>query len=216
MFLPKNLIMSPPSAVSEFISRYNFGALITSDLRTTQLPFMVSEKADGTLVLTAHMAKANSQWKQFQNKDESGHSSVDASVLFTGPHAYISPKWYKSRPAVSTWNYATVQCFGTIRLLNEEQTLSAVYALTQQFEPSLEKGSDDINALMPEEYVDKLIKAVIGFEMEVHAIEAKEKLGQQKSEEDQAAIFESLTNSDSFDARALAAYMLSRNIGTGS
>jgi transcriptional regulator len=212
MYLPKNLTMTPNSAVRSFISQYNFGALITSDLRTTQLPFMVEERDDGKLVLTAHMAKANSQWKQFES---SADSKVNASVLFAGPHAYISPTWYQSRPAVSTWNYASVQCFGSVTLFDEAATLDAVYKLTQQFEPSLERGAKAIEALMPEEYVNKLIKAVVGFEMVVETVEAKEKLGQHKSDDDQASVFNALTKSESLDAQALAAYMVKRNTGTG-
>ena len=204
--------MTPNSAVRGFISQYNFGALITSDLRTTQLPFMVEEREDGKLVLTAHMAKANSQWKQFENAVD---GKVNASVLFTGPHAYISPTWYESRPAVSTWNYASVQCFGSVTLLDEAATLDVVYTLTKQFEPFLERGSKAIEALMPEEYVSKLVKAVIGFEMVVETVEAKEKLGQHKSDVDQASVFSALTKSESLDAQALAAYMVKRSKGTG-
>jgi len=89
-----------------FMREYNFAALVTGTegrLLATHLPFMVIED-DAGLRLQAHMAKANPQWQDFAEGGE-------VLVIFSGPHAYISPSLYERKPSVPTWNYVAVHAY---------------------------------------------------------------------------------------------------------
>lgn len=204
MYTPKNMEMTDSEAISDFISEFGFGSLITQNLDTTRLPllYIKSESKKGSIL--GHMARANPQWRDLHGQR--------VSVLFNGPHSYISPKWYVSKPAVPTWNYASVQCFGIFEQLSSVDTLNAINALVEKYEPELLSNAE----LMPQEYVEKLLKAVVGFKIVVDEIHAKEKLGQHKNSEDQLSVFAALDQSQSNDSIQLASYMKRRGLGNGS
>lgn len=204
MYIPKNLMLSDPLAIENLISEYGFGLLISQDLETTRLPLLYNAKEGHKGMMIGHMARANPQWRNL--------SGQRVSVVFSGPHSYISPTWYVSRPGVSTWNYASVQCFGTFQELNKEDTVNAIDALIQKYEPEIAHNK----TLMPTDYIEKLLKAVIGFKVVVDEIQAKEKLGQQKKTEDQLGVYEALRQSLHSESRQLAEYMEKRGLGDGS
>ena len=111
MYTPKNLQMTEADAIHRFISEFGFGTLLSQDLDATRLPLILDASQGNKGTIIGHMARANPQWKTLSGKR--------ASVLFDGPHSYISPTWYVSRPAVPTWNYASVQCFGVFQMLKK-------------------------------------------------------------------------------------------------
>ncbi|QJR79739.1 FMN-binding negative transcriptional regulator [Alteromonas pelagimontana] len=128
MYVPKNMELSNSDAITSLISGYGFGLLISPDMETTRLPLLYESGTESSSIL-GHMARANPQWRDLSGKR--------VSVVFNGPHSYISPRWYVSKPAVPTWNYASVQCFGIFQELNSIETLSAIYALIRKYEPEL-------------------------------------------------------------------------------
>ncbi|MDM7862322.1 FMN-binding negative transcriptional regulator [Alteromonas sp. ASW11-36] len=202
MFTPKAMAMQEPEAIRQFIADYGFGLLITADLNTTRLPLLFQDDGDKGMII-GHMAKANPQWQVADNQR--------VSAVFSGPHAYISPTWYESRPVVATWNYASVQCFGTFSSLNRDATRDAINALMAHYEPSLLGNTE----LLPVDYMERLLNAVVGFKIVINEIHAKEKLGQQKSKADQCGVYQGLLNSQSPDAANLVRYMDNRGIGNG-
>ena len=204
MYIPKNLVMSDTVAIENFISDYGFGLLITQDLETTRLPLLYDAHAGDKGTIVGHMARANPQWRNL--------SGQRVSVVFSGPHSYVSPTWYESKPGVSTWNYASVQCFGVFQELNKEDTVSAIDSLVEKYEPGIQNNS----TLLPADYKEKLLKAVVGFKVVVDKIHAKEKLGQQKSTQDQSGVYQALINSSNGESRQLAEYMKKRGVGVGS
>lgn len=204
MYVPKNMQLHDLNIISDIIAEHSFGTLISSDLGATRLPLIYRKSEPGKGYILGHMARANPQWRNLSGKR--------VSVLFNGPHAYISPTWYASAPAVPTWNYVQVQCFGIFHELNNADTLHAINALMLKYEPEI----IDDEALMSPDYVNKLLKAVVGLRIEVTDIHAKEKLGQHKSSQDQLGVFEALTNSSNGGARELAHYMQQRNLGVGN
>ena len=203
MYIPKNIRMTDDHTVAEFISEFGFGTLVSSDLQATKVPFLYDTTTQGKVYLKGHMAKANPQWRDLSGKD--------VSVLFDGPHSYISPTWYASTPAVSTWNYASVQCFGVFEELSDTDTVEVIHQLIEKYEPEIQ-GNDK---LLPKEYMQQLLKAVVGFKIDVHKIDGVEKLGQQKSPKDQQNVFNALKNAKQTDSLQLAEYMKKRTLGTG-
>ncbi|WP_100642899.1 FMN-binding negative transcriptional regulator [Alteromonas facilis] len=203
MYIPKNMLMQGDDAIASFISEFGFGSLISPDLEVTRLPMLFEADYAEKGRIVGHMARANPQWR--------GLTGQRVSVLFDGPHAYVAAKWYETTPAVPTWNYASVQCFGRFVELNEADTLEAMNNLIRKYEPELLLD----RARMPAEYVDKLRKAVVGFSIIVDDIHAKEKLGQHKKAGDQQQVFNALSNSAMTEAQQLAGYMKKRQLGTG-
>ncbi|WP_445945385.1 FMN-binding negative transcriptional regulator [Shewanella sp.] len=202
MYIPKNMLMDDV-AVAAFIQQFSFAALVTSDLNISHLPFLFQPQEGENGVLYGHMARANGQHKM-----TSGGRVV---VIFNGPHAYVSPTWYQNQPAVPTWNYAAVHCYGELELLDGEQTEQLMRDTVAQYEPSLL----DNKTLMPDEYLEKMRQAIVGFKIVVDDIQAKEKLGQHRKLGDQQGVFAALKQSAHLDAKQLAQYMELRGIGLG-
>ena len=204
MYIPKNMALEDRQVITSIINDFGFGLLVSPSLDATHLPLIYQESSEGDGYLYGHIAKANRHWKQLDGQD--------VLAVFSGPHTYISPTWYANRPAVPTWNYVSVHCFGTVEILDAEQTAEAIDKLMLKYEPEIVGDTD----LMAEDYVNKLAKAIVGFRVKINSIQAKEKLGQHKSNEDQLGVFKGLQNTKSSDAAALVNYMQKRNLGTGS
>lgn len=203
MYIPNSLQMEPRFKAHQFINENGFAALVSQSLESTHLPFLLAPEEGEFGTLYSHIARANIHWQNFDGQQ--------VLVIFNGPHSYISPTWYASGPAVPTWNYAAVHVYGTCEILNEQQTLNVVNKTVEKYEPSLLKN----NELMPEDYRQKLAKAIVGFKVSISKIDAKHKLGQQRNKEDQAGVFEGLKASDDHDSKGLARYMRHVGIGVG-
>ncbi len=204
MYIPKNMEMTEAQAISEFIFDYGFGVLISEDLTGTHLPFIYESDEGDSGCLYAHFGRTNSHWQVAIGQR--------VLVVFNGPHSYVSPAWYSSKPAVPTWNYAAVHCYGILTQLSEEENERAMNKLVAKYEPELL----DAPELMPLDYQSKLRQAVVGFKIVVDEIHAKEKLGQHRKVEDQEGVFSALRESSHPDAVALSSYMKRRKLGIGS
>ncbi|MFA3790476.1 FMN-binding negative transcriptional regulator [Aliiglaciecola sp. SL4] len=203
MHIEKHFQLTDLERLQAIIAKNSFGLFITADLNSTHLPFVSELDENGKLCLFAHMAKANSHWKTIDNKR--------GLIVFSGPHAYISPNWYAKKPAVPTWNYVAVHCYGDVQLLNDNETVARMNQLVSHYEPDL---LDDQNT-MPDDFQQRLRQGVVGFKLEVTDIQGKEKLGQHRSHEDQQGVFTGLTNSADPIAKLLAEYMKEHNLGNG-
>src|SRR4026208_2420814 len=98
-----------------FLRANNFPVLVTGTggaLHASHLPITVHAEGE-RIVMDMHMAKNNPQWKEFFDDE--------VMVVFTGPHAYVSPRWYEETERVPTWNYAAVHAYGIPRILPERQ-----------------------------------------------------------------------------------------------
>ena len=198
MYIPKNLQMTASSA-NQFIHQYGFGCLVSANLTGSHLPFLFDEKHN---VLYTHLAKANTHWQ--------GLARQEVLVIFSGPHAYISPTWYGKGPAVPTWNYAAVHAKGTVTVLDELDTLNLVNQTVEKYEPTLLTNT----ALFNNEFNSRLAKAIVGLKIDITHIEGKQKLGQQRTQSDQIGVFEALQQGE-LEAQLLAEYMKKNEIGLG-
>lgn len=203
MYIPKNLELTDLNIIKDFITEHSFGVLVSSELTATHLPFIYESDGDNLGCLFGHFAKTNTHW-QLADKQR-------VLVIFSGPHAYISPNWYSSTPAVPTWNYAAVHCYGVLTLLDDNENQVAMTNLITKYEPALLSQP----SVMPAEYQLKLRSGVVGFKIVLDEIQAKEKLGQHRKPEDQAGVYAGLQQSNQADATALATYMAKRALGIG-
>ena len=110
MYNPKAFRMEDPHHIEAFLKDNPFAVLITTDdgrIHATHLPILRFK--DGKLY--GHMAKVNPQADIEEN--------ASALVIFSGPHAYIKPEWYRSDFNLPTWNYGAVHCQGRIVFIED-------------------------------------------------------------------------------------------------
>ncbi|WOH37956.1 FMN-binding negative transcriptional regulator [Thalassotalea fonticola] len=203
MHVPDKWQMTSIPLMQKFIADFAFGILVSNRLDASHLP-MALEKSDNAFgVLKGHFAKANTHWQELDKQK--------VLVIFSGPHAYISPTWYASSPAVPTWNYSSVHVEGILELVDESETADDLTALITHFEPKI---TDDEN-IIPAEYRKKLAKGIQGFRIQITNMLGKEKLGQHRSVPDQLGVVAGLETSNRADCQELLSYMQSNSIGMG-
>ena len=201
MYVPASFAISDEKTLESFIERYDFATLISSSsagLVASHIPIMLRRSA-GKAVLIGHVARANDHWRQFDG-------NAEALAIFHGPHAYVSPTWYATSPAVPTWNYAAVHIYGRPRVREEgDFTAAALRDLVARHEGS--RSQPWRMEGLAGDFYEKLVKAIVAFEMPIDRIEGKFKLGQNRSQDDRAGILQGLDAEKSADAGALAAFI---------
>jgi transcriptional regulator len=129
------------------------------------------------------VARGNEHWKALER-------SRRVMAIFHGPHAYVSPTWYESGPAVPTWNYTVVHATGTPRAIDEAELRRVLARLSARYEegrPAPWRMED-----LEEDYVAKMVRAVAGFAIEVQNLEGKFKLSQNRPGRDAERVAEAL------------------------
>lgn len=197
MHIPKYFAEHDQAEILHFIAAHAFGTLVTVDAGVpcaSHIPFLLEQGE--TLTLSGHLAKANPQWQ---------HLAANPQVLamFQGAHAYVSPTWYEGT-GVPTWNYTAVHVYGTVRVIHDTAWLKAqVEHLSHYYE------GDTPNAWIPA-YPDKMLEAIVGFEITIESLQAKYKLSQNRSAADQHNVMQALEASSSENERGVAALMAQR------
>ena len=185
MYIPKSFAETDAAILYDFMRANNFAALITQHeghIVASHIPFMVDTERG---VLKAHLARANDQWKSF--------GEGEALVIFQGAHAYISPSWYATHPSVPTWNYTAVHVYGVPQIVENEGEMRV---MLRELVANHERGrSPEWTMELPEDYLQTMMKSIVGFEMKIERIEGKFKLSQNRSEVDQASVIEHLRES---------------------
>ena len=172
-------------------------------LQASHLPllFKPDEGPNGTLY--GHFARANPQWKDLQD-------SAEALVIFAGADAYVSPGFYPSKAehgkVVPTWNYVAVHAYGTAEVFTDADRLrTLVSALTDRHEAG--RASPWKVADAPADYIDGMLKAIVGFALPIQRLEGKRKLSQNRNAADIAGVREGLAASPDVHDQALAHLM---------
>jgi transcriptional regulator len=182
MYIPKLYREEDREKIIEFLRQNNFPALVSHDgekLTATHLPVEIIEGKEGTLTILGHMSRANPQWKSFGEQE--------VLLIFQGAHTYISPRWY-NHVNVPTWNYMMVHVYGRVRAVEGEE----LHSLLSQLVGSHEAGTSYRLENLPEEFVQKEMKGVFGFALEVTRIDAGYKLSQNRNDEDHENIVHEL------------------------
>ena len=198
MYIPKIFNNDDITNAISFMKKFSFGTIITSDNGkpiATHLPFVITERND-EIILTSHFAKANSHSKKMQQKE--------VLVIFTEPHAYISPKLYDKKENVPTWNYISVHTYGTAKIL--ESNTEIINVLEQMIKSYDTEYLNQWNGLS-KDYKAKMVKGIVAFEIRINELQFKEKLSQNKSENEQNKIINNLAKSESGNEVLLAEYM---------
>jgi transcriptional regulator len=196
MYIPAANRVSDPAKINEFIHANGFATLVTTGPNgpwASHLPFVYDEEEGGGR-LRCHMARANEQWRHFD-------SNPEILCIFLGPHAYISPSWYTAKVAVPTWNYGAVHVYGKARLEDDAFLLKTIQDTTNKYES---KMPVPWKMDLPKDYLANMMRAIVGFSIQITKIEAKFKLGQGRSKEDQLGTLAGLEGSGSLESLSLA------------
>ena len=183
MYVPAHFDESRPEAIYDLIEKNPLGVLIThgkSGLDANHLPFDLDKSHGQHGILRCHVARANQVWQDIATGDE-------VLVVFRASHAYISPNWYPSKhefhKQVPSWNYLVVHAYGRVTVRDDERYVRGnVARLTRTHEASQPvpwKMTDS-----PKEYIDMMLKAIVGLEIEVTRLVGKAKLSQNKEVRD--------------------------------
>lgn len=173
--------------VLQFMREHPFATLagcgIDNKPVATQVPLLIEERGD-KLILQGHIMRQTDHHKAFEKNPE-------VLAMFTSPHIYVSATWYDNPSQGSTWNYITVHAHGQLRFTDENGLISLMKKLTLHFENN-NPQSATIYDNLPDEYTSKLVKAIIGFEIEVQQIDNVFKLSQNRDEKSFHTIVEKL------------------------
>jgi transcriptional regulator len=187
MYVPALHQVDDPATLVAFMRAYNFATVITPTAERTlitHLPTIVDDAGD-SLRIRGHLARAN------PHADSLGESAV-TTVVFQGPHAYVSPSLYDAREAVPTWNYIAVHASGSTRVLDADATQAVLEESIATFEPAYRAQWDGLDAA----YRDGLSRGVVAFEVDVTLLEGKYKLSQNRSTAEQGRMAAHLARSE--------------------
>jgi len=203
VYVPKHFEVTDTAWCHALMRAQSFALMVTADDAgapfATHLPLLVDERRGPLGTLRGHVARANPHWRYLA----AGRPTL---VVFSGAHAYVSPSWYATHPAVPTWNYVAVHASGTGLLVEDAEAVRALLAdLVQVYEsPGPEAWSFEGLAA---DYVAGMQKGIVAFEIPIGRLEGKAKLSQNRDAVDRGRTREALAASDDPVARAVAALM---------
>lgn len=199
MYIPKHFQISDQQDAIDFIRRFSFGALVTVQNGlpiATHIPFTLKTEGD-KLTLTSHIAVANPQGKTLLNDK--------VLVIFTEPHAYISPSHYEKELSVPTWNYIAVHAYGKITLIdNDDAKLAMLEDMIRFYNDAAYMQQWQI---LPMDFKLRMIKGIIGFDIVVDDLQGKQKLSQNRTDTEKQNIITDFSNSKDYNEQEIAAYM---------
>jgi len=174
------------AVVKQFMKANPFAILTGCDVNhqpvATQVPLLLEERG-AQLFLLGHVQRKTDHQLAFEQNPY-------ALAVFTGPHSYVSASWYSNKQTASTWNYITVHAKGMVNFLDEAALLNILSRTTALFEN--DEHSPALVEKMPEEYVSKMMKAIVAFEMEVEQLDNVFKLSQNRDKESYTVITDKL------------------------
>lgn len=206
MYTPSNFAIDDLNELHQQILGTRLAVLVThgeQGLQASHLPLLLNADHGPKGTLYGHFARANPQWRELQN-------GAEALVIFAGADAYVSPGFYPSKAehakVVPTWNYIAVHAYGTAEVFTDADRLrNLVSALTDRHEAGRNNPWKVADA--PADYIDGMLKAIVGFALPIERLEGKRKLSQNRSTNDIAGVREGLAASSDVHDQALSHLM---------
>jgi transcriptional regulator len=192
------------SSILDFINENPFAFLTGSTLSgkqvATQIPVLLEERK-GELFLQGHIMKKTDHHKAFSENPE-------ALLVFSGPHAYVSASWYANPIMGSTWNYMSVHVNGKMNFMSDVELVQFMRKFTLRFEGGNDQSPTFYDNL-PDAYLNKMMPAIVGFEIKADNIENVFKLSQNRDEKSYLNIISQLEQKDG-NSRLIAKEMSKR------
>lgn len=190
MYIPEYFAETDLLELHEFMRQHGFATLVTQqDGRpfASHIPMLLDSSIGMHGALLGHMARSNAQWQDFS-------AGTEVLVMFHGPHAYVSPAWYEPNPmAVPTWNFMAVHAYGEARILSEDELVNVLHRQVDENEKTFSSPWKlDLTQVMRE----RMLGALVGFEISLSHIEGKFKLSQNRTEQDRQNVITQLSQSE--------------------
>jgi transcriptional regulator len=203
MYVPAHFSETRVEVLHQLIRTQPLAALVHTGPRgldANHIPMLIDGKAGAHGLLRGHVARANPVHGEAVNGSE-------VLAIFQGPGHYISPNWYPSKQAhgkdVPTWNYIVVHARGRIEWHAEaDWLLNLVSALTNANEAHREQPWQVSDA--PADYIDRMLKSIVGFEIPIDELTGKWKLSQNRKPEDRSGAIAGLAAETGDKAREIA------------
>ncbi len=165
----------------------------------THIPLLLGKNAVGEDTLTGHISRGNEQKYSLED-------GAKVLVIFCGPHAYVSPRWY-TEMNVPTWDYISVHVYGTMRIMEGEELKTALSRLVDNYEQGMPHPV--LLEEIPERTMDENLRGIVGFDIRIEEIQAAYKLSQNRNEESYHSVVAHLDQGDEL-SRKVASEMKER------
>jgi transcriptional regulator len=206
VYIPEHFRSEDQAAALAFMRANPFAILIStkdSEPFASHIPVVIREQG-GQIKLRGHVAKANPHWRYMGEQPR-------CLLIFHGPHAYISPSNYETRENVPTWNYGAVHAYGEARTFSE---IPELLNMLDDLIPTFEAAYAEQWSALSESYRTRMLGHIVGFEIVVSRLEAKFKLSQNRTRQEQQNVIESLSHSSDTTVSGTAELMCEHALGT--
>jgi transcriptional regulator len=202
MYLPKHFEETRVPVLHALIRAHPLSALVVltaSGLDANHIPLEVDPEPAPFGTLRGHVARANPLARHV--------ADGEALAIFQGPDTYVSPSWYVTKQetakVVPTWNYAVVHAHGPLRVIDDRAWVRAfVERLTDRHEGARRDPWKVTDA--PEDYIDSMVKAIVGIEIPITRLVGKWKVSQNRPQQDRAGVVEGLLEDGGESATTMA------------
>jgi len=205
VYIPEHFRVRDYADAIAFMRANPFVILVSdgdASLFASHVPVVIRE-AEEQLVIRGHFAKANPHWRYLEEQPQ-------CLTIFHGPHSYVSAGNYTTRENVPTWNYGAVHIYGNARVYSSPEALQGVlHELIATFEAAYAQQWDSLD----QAYRDRMLNHIVGFEITATRIEAKFKLSQNRTKEEQTNVIAALDKSDDTAVSGVAKMMLEQGLG---
>jgi transcriptional regulator len=206
MYIPRRYDEKDKEKIYSFIKENSFGILISIKDGLpigTHIPLLLEKNEAGKDILMGHISKGNEQ--KYTLAD-----GAKVLVIFAGPHAYISPRWY-TEMNVPTWNYISVHVYGTVKIVEGEALKTALTRLVDNYEQTLPHPVtlEEI----PEKTFQENFRGIVGFEIEIEDIQAAYKLSQNRDVISHQQVIDQLDKGDEVSKAVASAMKKKTNFG---
>lgn len=207
MYVPELYAETDLTALHDFMRQNSFATLVTQHggaPHANHLHVVLDEKAGAQGALIGHMPRKDAQCQDFAG-------GAEVLAIFHGPHAYVSPTWYGPNPmAVPTWNYTAVHAYGRARILPEDELADVLH---RQVDEAERGNSPPWKLSLSPAMGERMSGMIAGFEITLHRIEGKFKLGQNRTEQDRRNVIAHLSQTE--HGREVADWM-TKALGTNT
>ncbi len=201
MYIPTHFANDDLDQLHAAIERYSFALIVSREgeqFAASHLPLLLDRRAGPQGTLWGHFARANSQWRA------AGGQQV--LVVFSGPHAYISPQWYDAEQVVPTWNYVAVHAYGRLEtVVDAAPTLELLERMVRHFEAA--QSQPWSLADQPADFIQRLARQIVAFRIPIERLEGKWKLNQNHPLERREKVVAALEAGGGSDEQAIARLM---------
>jgi len=206
VYIPEYFRVRDHADAIAFMNANPFAILVSSTDEgpfATHLPVSVRAK-DESLIVRGHVARANPHWRHLEQQSQ-------CLTIFHGPHAFIATTNYTTRETVPTWNYGAVHVYGNARVFTAAEELQGMlHELIATFEPAFAEQW----ASLSETYRERMLSHIVGFEIAVTKVEAKFKLSQNRTREEQTNVIMSLEKAEDTAVSGVSRLMQEQGLGT--